>query len=122
MPAAAPMTNLKPFSIANFRMMFSQSRARQYMSDMEIEQIRVAVEEKDVILLGKLYEILLQEQATDEQIVREFVMTKNKIMDGFMVDAMDAEKKIVESPRKKKVAKAEKKEQKQAEAILKKLK
>jgi hypothetical protein len=119
--ATQTSTGSKVFSIANFRKAFSESRARQYMSDMEIEQIRTAIEEKDIMLLGKLYDVLLQEQLTDEQIIRDFVMTKNKLLDGFMVNAMSIEKTLVQGPMKKRVAKAEKKEQKKAEDILNKL-
>jgi len=106
------------FSIPNFRKLFSESNAKQYMSDMDIEQIRTAMEEKDVMLLGTLYDILLKEQVSNEEVVRDFIMTKNKILDGFLVESMSIEKKIVQGPMKKRTAKAEKKEQKKAEQIL----
>ena len=111
----------KAFSIANFKKAFRDSAARQYMSEMEVEQVRTAVEGKDVMLLGKLYDVLLQEQVSDEQIVREFVMTKNRILDDFMAEATSIEKKMVQAPFKKRVAKTEKQEKKRAENILKKL-
>jgi hypothetical protein len=89
------------------------------MSDMDVTQIHQAIEEKDVMLLGKLYEVLLREQDSKEEAVRDFVISKNKIIDEFMVQTVDIDKKFVEAPRKKAVAKAEKKEQKSAENILK---
>lgn len=114
-------TSMQPFSIPNFKKAFNNSRSRKYMSDMEVEQVRTAMEEKDVMLLGKLYEILLQEQTNDEAIVRDFVMTKNRIIDDFMAESKSIENKMLQAPLKKKVAKTEKREQKRAEAILKKL-
>lgn len=114
-------SSTQPFSIANFKKAFNSSRSRKYMSDMEIEQVRTAIEEKDVMLLGKLYDILLQEQVNDEQIVRDFIMTKNRILDDFMAEATSIGNKMMQAPLKKRVAKTEKLEQKRAEAILKKL-
>ncbi len=111
----------KGFSIANFRKLFTESNAKQYMSEMDIEQIRKAIEEKDLMLLGTLYDILLKEQVSNEEVVRDFIMTKNKILDGFMVESMSIEKKLVQAPLKKAAAKAEKKERKKAEKILEEL-
>lgn len=116
--ATTTSSGTKTFSIANFRDAFQKSRARQYMSDMEVEQVRTAVEEKNIMLLGQLYDVLLQEQVTDEQIVRDFVMTKNKLLDNFTVASIDIEKKLIQKPQKKRVARAEKKERKAAEKIL----
>ncbi len=115
-------TSIQPFSIQNFKKAFNNSKSRKYMSDMEIEQVRAAMEEKDVMLLGKLYEILLEEQANDEQIIRDFVMTKNRILDDFMAESKSIENKMLQAPLKKKVATTEKNEQKHAEALLKNLK
>ncbi len=109
------------FSIKKFKSLFYTSPARQFMSDMDIEQVRKAIEDKDILLLGQLYEILLHEQVTNENVIRDFVMTKNKILDGFTADAMSIEKRFVEAPRKERAEKAERKEQKKAEEILKKL-
>jgi|GEM_PF-2529197 len=109
------------FSIANFKKLFRQSPARKFMSDMEVEQIRVAVEEKNVFLLGKLYDILLQENVVNEEIVRQFVLTKNKIIDDFSIEAVGIQKKTVQAPFQKKVAKAEQEERSSAEDILKNL-
>lgn len=91
------------------------------MSDMDVEQVRAAMEEKDIMLLGKLYDILLKEQVSNEAVIRDFVMTKNKILDGFQVESMTIEKKIVQGPMKKRAAKVAKREQKKAEKILEKL-
>lgn len=122
MASAAPSAlTRKPFSIANFRQLFNAAQSRQYMSDMEVEQVRVAIEDKNVALLGQLYEILLKEQATDEEIVREFVMTKNRLVDKFMVDAVDIEKKMVQGPIKQAAEKAQRKEEKKAEKMLEEL-
>ena len=118
---ATAMSPLKPFSIKNFRELFENSSARQFMSNMELEQVRVAIENKDVMLLGQLYDILLKGQMNDQDIVRDFVMAKNRIVDGFMAEATGIEKKISEAPRKEAVSKAEKREQAKAEAMLKKL-
>ncbi len=114
-------TTGKAFSIAKFKTAFSNSRAKQYMSDMEIEQVRRAIEDKDILLLGQLYEILLKEQSTDEQIVQDFVMTKNRILDDFMVQATSIEKKMVQVPHKQAEARAVAQEEQAAEDILKKL-
>lgn len=114
-------TSTQPFSIANFKKAFSNSRSRKYMSDMEVEQVRTAIEEKDVMLLGQLYDILLQEQVNDEQIVRDFVMTKNKILDGFLFETVSIEKKFVQGPMKKRAEKAATKEKKKAEKMLENL-
>lgn len=110
-----------PFSIANFKKLFENSESRKYMSDMEVRQVDVAIEEKDVMLLGKLYEILLLEQATGQEIIRDFVTTKNRVVDGFMAEAKGIEKKFAEAPFKKKVAAEEKSEQKSAEEMLKRI-
>lgn len=119
--ATQTATGSAPFSIANFRKAFEASGSRQYMSDMDIEQVRTAIEEKDIMLLGKLYDILLKEQVANESVVRDFVMTKNKILDGFMVETMTIEKRIVQGPMKKRAAKVAKKERKKAEQILEEL-
>lgn len=119
--ASTPTNSGNAFTIANFRRAFSQSPARQYMSDMDVEQVRKAVEEKDLMLLGSLYEILLREQVNSEDIVRDFVMTKNKILDGFMIETVNIEKKIVQGPKKAAAAKVERRERNRAEDILKKL-
>jgi len=110
-----------PFSIPNFKKLFNFSRARQYMSEMDIRQIHEAIEEKDMVLLEKLYDVLLQEQMTDEEAIRTFVMAKNKILDDLAIKTMSIEKQFIELPRKEATAKIEKKEQKNAEDILKNL-
>ena len=109
------------FSIAKFKDAFAQWRGRQFMSDMELEQVATAVEKKDVILLGTLYEILMEEKSTNEEIVTEFIMKKNRIVDGFMVEAREIQIKLIEKPLKQKMAHAQKREQKQAEKILEQL-
>ncbi len=114
-------TGSKAFSIANFQKAFESSPARKYMSQMEVAQVRSAIEEKNIMLLGQLYDVLLREQVADEQIVRDFVMTKNRVADNFAVEVIDIEKKMVQGPMKQKAAKAEKKEQKGAEDLLKNL-
>jgi len=111
-------TAILPFSIANFRKVFNNSPSLKYMSDMEIEQVRKAIEDKDVMLLGKLYDILLRERTTDEQIIRDFVMTKNRIIDNFLIETTTIEKKMIEAPMREKIATAEQKEQMTAEDIL----
>ena len=119
--ATTSQTVFKPFSIENFKEAFNNSKARQYLSDMELEQVRVALEEKDLGLLGTLYEVLLQEKAADEEIVRDFVMAKNRILDGFETEAVNTGKKMLEAPRKMRAAKTEKEEQLKAEGMLKNL-
>lgn len=119
--SSSAQSQSRVFSIAKFRELFEHSHARQYMSLMDVEQIYEAIDAKNVMLLGKLYDILLQEQVADEAIVREFVMCKNRIEDNFSVAVTDAEKKLLGNPQKQKVAKAEQGEQKRAENILKKL-
>lgn len=122
MPAAfAAKGKVKPFSIQNFRELYNRSEAKKYLSAMDIEQIRVAMEKKDTALLEKLYETLLKEQASNDEIVRDFVITKNKILDEFYVEATQIKKRYVEAPMKKRAAKAEQKERKKAEDILKQL-
>ena len=112
------MANMQPFSLKIFRETFSRSRAKQFMSNMELAQIHTALEEKNEALLGKLYKILIQEQVNDEKLVRDFIMTKNRLVDGFEVEAISIEKQYVEAPRKKRAAKAEKTEQQEAEKLL----
>jgi hypothetical protein len=58
---------------------------------------------------------------TDEKIVRDFVMAKNRLYDGFMAEAKSIGKKMIEAPRKKRVAKVEKSERKKAEKLLEEL-
>ncbi len=120
--ATTSIQSAKAFSLANFREAFQRSRARQYMSEMEVEQVRTALEEKNEFLLAELYDVLLQEQVADEKIVRDFVMTKNRIIDDFKASATSIEKKFVQAPLKKRIAKTEKSEHKKAEAMLKKIK
>jgi len=116
--ASAGTSMFKPFSIANFRELFENSESRKYMSDMEVRQVSVAIEEKDVMLLGKLYEILLLEQATGQEIISDFATTKNRIVDGFMAEATHIRKKFVEKPQEERRAEQEASEQVAAEKLI----
>ena len=116
--ATAQMTSDNDFSLANFKKAFEKSPARQYMSQMEVEQVRLAIEEKDLRLLEQLFEILMQEQVTNEKIVRDFVLAKNRLTDSFIAEATDVEKKLVQGPIKKKAAKVQKKDEKSADELL----
>lgn len=108
----------KMFTIKNFRELYYTSEAKKYLSSMEIEQIKVALEQQDVGLLEKLYKILQQESLTNEQIVREFVMTKNKIVDEFQVEVIDIEKKYITGPKLEKAKAVAEAEQAGAEELL----
>lgn len=106
------------FSIEAFVELFRDSAAKQYMSKMDIEQIRRAVEEKDEYLLKELWPILLAGQTRDEEIVRNFVMTKNKILDDYDVEVVNIRKKFVDNPKKQKLRALSEKEANTAENIL----
>ena len=116
--AAKTKLKLDDFSIANFKFLFNASRAKKYLSIMEIEHIKVALEEKNLVLLRKLYEVLLQEYKTDEQIVQNFVMTQNRILNDLGNKAEDIKKQYIEIPRKKRIAKIENSEHAMADEIL----
>lgn len=88
----------KSFTIGTFQKVYRSSRARKYLSRMETEQIRQAVEAKNLPLLKTLYDVLLQEKLKDEEIVREFVMTKNRIIDEFTVKAKHVHFEYVRKP------------------------
>ena len=111
----------KAFSIANFKKLFNESKARQYMSEMDVAQVRQAIDDKDIMLLGQLYDVLLQEQMTNEEIVRDFVMTKNKILDDFAVTVRNIDQTMGKGAQKQIMATQEKQEQNSAEDILKNL-
>ncbi len=114
-------TAVKPFSLVNFRALYEQAPSRQYLSKMEEEQIGAALKDKNIPLLEALYKILLQEQSSDAEIARDFIMTKNRILDDCMIDMKDIENKYLAKPLKKKRARTEKVERKKAEALLKQL-
>ena len=112
---------LDEFSIANFKFLFNASRAKKYLSEMELKNIQTALEEKNLVLLRKLYEVLLQEYKTDEQIVQNFVMTQNRILNDLGNKAEEIKKQYIELPRKKRIAKIENKEHLLADEILNQL-
>jgi len=116
--AASGSAAKKMFTIKNFKELYYKSEAKKYLSAMEIEQIKVALEQQDIGLLERLYKILQQEAVTNEQIVREFVMTKNKIVDDFQVEVIDIGKKYIVEPVKEKARAEEAKSKEDAEDLL----
>jgi|WetSurMetagenome_2_1015567.scaffolds.fasta_scaffold111957_3 hypothetical protein len=119
--ATATAINPAPFSLHNFQRLFSSSPASKYLTRFEVDQIREAMEKKNLPLLQKLYVVLHEERATDEELTRNFVMAKNRIMDDFMVEAKEIEQKYVEIPKRKASAKKEAAEKAGAEDILKQI-
>jgi hypothetical protein len=111
-------TNSKAFSIRNFREVLRKSSATKYLSDMEIQQVRTAIEEKDLMLLGRLYEILLQQQASDEKIVRDFIFAKNRLTENFETSAVKIEKRDYEAKYQQRQAAIESEEKQKAENII----
>ncbi len=109
------------FSVEAFRALFNRSVIRKYLSAMDVEQVRIALEDKDMVVLQRLYEVLLQAEAKDEKIVREFVITKNKILDKFYVESMGIHHQIVVGSIQKRSAKAHMEDETAAEDILKHL-
>ena len=111
----------QPFSIDAFKALFRNSRARKYLSRMEVEQIHTALEDKNVKLLETLYGVLLQEKTRDEEIVRDFVMTQNRIMDEYNIELTGIKKKYVDRPLMEESNAAASKEKAEADEILKKI-
>jgi hypothetical protein len=119
--ATAAAQNITPFSLENFKNFFNLSPAKKYLTRYEVDQIREAVEKKDLPLLEKLYAVLHEERDTDEELTRNFVMAKNRIMDDFMIKSKDIEKEYIEMPKRKASAKKEAVEKAGAEEILKQI-
>jgi hypothetical protein len=109
---------VETFTLASFTRLFRSSPASKFLTRFEMEQIKEAVEEKNLPLLQKLYMVLLEEKKTDEEVVRNFVMSKNRIMDDFSVKTTVIEKKYIEGPKRKKRAKAEAADKADVEDIL----
>jgi hypothetical protein len=107
------------FSIEAFSSLFEKSRIKKYMSQMEIEQIAKGIENKDVTLLKPLYVILQQANVTDSDIVKDFVMEKNKIVNDFTAEAHVIDRYYAAEPSRKMVAATEEREKAAAENILK---
>ncbi len=112
---------MQDFSFVNFRELWRNSRSKKYMSDMEIEQVKVALEDKNERLLSKLFEILQQEHLSNEKIVQDFVMTKNRILDELLIESTELKKKYIDIPEKNKRQTAETKEKSQADTLLNQL-
>jgi hypothetical protein len=106
------------FSIQAFRELFAKSKARKYLSRMEEETVRRALEEKNADLLKELYAVLVQEQESDEKLVQEYVMTQNKLMDDYSLKSTAIEKKYLRQINAEKIAPAEKSDQDEAERLL----
>jgi hypothetical protein len=110
-----------PFSLGNFQKLFGGSAARKYLTRYEVDQIREAIEKKNLALLEKLYFVLLDERATDEELTRHFVIEKNRIMNDYMFGVKEIKKIYIEKPRKARASKVEETEKARAEKILKNL-
>ena len=117
----ATTSKQEPFSIPNFQKLFNVSPAKKYLTRFEVDQIRMAMEKKDFEVLEKLYVILREERGADEDLTRNFVIAKNRIMDDFMLKAKGIENKYVELPKRKAASKEEAKEKAGAEDILSRL-
>ena len=111
----------KEFSIEKFKDLFEKVEMRKYMSDEDFERVEKAIEEKDEELLKRLFETLVEAQAADDKIVKDFIEEKDQIMDEFMVEAIEIKKKHIEEPRKEQAKKVEAEEKEAAEDILENL-
>jgi|WetSurMetagenome_2_1015567.scaffolds.fasta_scaffold1213985_2 hypothetical protein len=108
-------------TIEKFMELFGKSNAAGLLPIEMKMAIDKAIAEKDMSTLKNIYDILLQEQASERNIAREFNDAKNRIVDNFMVAATDVRKKYVEAPMKEKIAAAASEEKAAAEGLLKKL-
>jgi hypothetical protein len=117
--ATAATAQQAPFSLANFRSLFGGSVAKKYLTHYEVNQIREAMEKKNLSLLEKLYVVLLDERDTDEELTRHFVIEKNRIMQDYMFGVKEIKRIYIEKPRKARASKEEAREQMKAEKILK---
>ncbi len=117
----ATATAQLPFSLQNFQKIFGLSPAKKYLTKYEVNQIREAMEKKDLPLLEKLYVVLHEERKTDEEIMRNFVISKNRIMEEYIHGVKEIRKAYIEEPRKKRAAKEEAREKAGAEKILKQI-
>jgi predicted transcriptional regulator len=70
------------FSIENFRKVYFQSEVKQYLSGMDNEQLKKAIEDKDEPLLKGVYDILMQQDLQREERVQKIIATKNKYLFG----------------------------------------
>ncbi len=94
----------QPFSLEVFQTLFQNSRARKYLSNPEVQQVYSALEAGNIKLLKLLYRILLKEKVQDEEIVRDFVMAKNQIVDEFNLKATGIAKRSILEPKKQREA------------------
>jgi hypothetical protein len=119
--ATATAGTQDPFSIFNFRRLFNNSTAKKYLTRYEVDQIAMAVEQKDVPVLEKLYNLLYEERSTDEELMRNFVIAKNRIMSDYIFGVKELKKVYIEKPRKERASKEEAREKAGAETILKQI-
>jgi hypothetical protein len=111
-------TVMKPFSLANFKMLLEKSVARKFLGTMDMAQIQEAIDERNFPLLKSLYEILKEEQKFDEKLVADFIITKNRLMDEFYEEAEQIKKEMIDEPMKAQKAQMAAKEEEAAENIL----
>ncbi|MBD3328116.1 hypothetical protein GF340_02310 [Candidatus Peregrinibacteria bacterium] len=111
-----------PFTIENFLKLFAKSDARKNLNSDEIAQIRTAIEHKDEQLLKNLFQILLEEKKSQDEIMDALTEDKEKIMDEFNITMESLHSKHVEGPKKEMLAEMEQEEKAEAENILKQIK
>ena len=111
-------TDEKQITIEEFLRLYNRCESVRFLSKMDKEQINEALEKKNFEVLNPLYKILLEESKNEEQIVRDFVMTKNRILDELSVDATEIKKKYIERPKMAKNAAIERAEEGAADDLL----
>lgn len=113
-------TNLAaiPFSIENFVKLFEVSESKKYLSAEEIEQIQIAIEQKDTVLLQNLYQTLLAEKSADDAIVARFLDKKQELLDGAAIQAAEIYNQYVIKPKREEMAHREAQENGDPEDIL----
>ena len=109
------------FPLARFKELYGKSYAMTLLAPVIKDQIAKAMEENDVQLLGGIYQVLLQEQASEKQIAQDFDSAKNKIVDEYLVAATNIRRRYIESPMKQKIAAAIEAEKTAAEEMLNKI-
>jgi hypothetical protein len=108
----------KPFSVENFVELFNNSDSKKFLAPEIIEQIRVAIENKDEELLKRLYPILVTESDNVAYILSDFGNEKRKIADQFVADCVETRKEYVEKPKEKARKAEESKEKGEADKLL----
>lgn len=109
------------FPIARFKELYNKSYAMSLLAPVIREQIERAMEEEDVNLLGKIYQTLLAEQASEKKNAQDFDSAKNKIIDDYVVAATDIRKRYTEQPMKQKSAAVAEAEKTAAEEMINKI-